>query len=189
MARPATHSKTELLAKLSAIFRADGFEGASMQALSQKTGLSKASLYHHFPGGKQEMAQKVLGEEGRRLQSLVLRPLTGDDPVLSLIESLQGIETFYAGAVPQCLMNSIMLGKGGDLFGDTIATAVAVWRTRLASAYGAAGAVDDEAVAWAAYAIERIQGSLILCRVEASRQPLERCLKELRGDVDFLKND
>ncbi len=189
MARPATHSKFELLAKLSAIFRTDGFDGASMQALSQKTGLSKASLYHHFPGGKQEMAQKVLGEEGRRLQSLVLQPLLADDPVLALNKSLQGVEAFYRGAVPQCLMNSIMLGRGGDLFGGTIASAVAVWRTRLASAYEAAGASDDEASAWAAYAIERIQGSLILCRVEASRKPLARCLDELRGDIAFLKND
>lgn len=189
MPRPPAHTKSELLSKLSDVFRHHGLDGTSMQTLAQVTGLSKASLYHHFPGGKDEMAEKVLVEEGRRLQALVLLPLDGPEPIDALCESFDGVGEFYGGDVPQCLMNSIMLGRGQTLFRDRIAAVVGVWRQRLAALYGAAGGSDEEAHAWALYALERLQGSLILCRVEKSRQPLDRCLEELQGDVQLLAVD
>jgi AcrR family transcriptional regulator len=95
MARPATFSKSELLAKLTEVFRRSGYDGASMADLSKITGLSKASLYHHFPGGKAEMATTVMAEEGKRLQQLVLAPL-GDlsNPAEALENSLDGVGSF-----------------------------------------------------------------------------------------------
>ncbi len=184
MARPATYSKSALLAKLSDIFRRSGYDGASMADMSTATGLSKASLYHHFPGGKAEMAAMVMAEEGKRLQKLVLAPLARrDPPVEALQDSLDGVALFYGGDVPQCLMNSILLGSGEAIFRKEISVALSAWTSALADAFAAAGSPDDEASAWAAYALERIQGVLIICRVVANRSPLEQCLAELRGDV------
>ena len=150
------------------------------------SGLSKASLYHHFPGGKEEMAEKVLGEEGVRLQQLVLSHLEQDNPAEALLASLQGVREFYSGDIPQCLMNSITLGRGGDLFGVSVAAAVKTWQGKLAERYEDLGASEEEAVSWSRYAVERIQGALVVCRVQASRAPLESSLEELEGDVGFV---
>lgn len=189
MARPATFSKSQLLAKLTAVFRRSGYSGASMADLSRATGLSKASLYHHFPGGKADMAAKAMAEEGKRLQKLVLTPLGKlDSPVGALENSLRGVALFYSGDVPQCLMNSILLGSGEAIFRTEIAAAVSAWMKLLASAYEAAGASSGEASAWAAYALERIQGALIICRVAANRSALEQCLAELQGDIAAIEN-
>ncbi len=187
MPRPATMSKADLLGKLARVFRQAGFDGASMAELSAITGLSKASLYHHFPDGKAEMAQQVLVEEGRRLQQLVLKPLDNlSDPVAALTISLRGVGEFYEGSAPQCLMNSVMFGQGASLFKKDIATVVAIWQARLGAAYREAGTDEQEADAWSAYALQRIQGALILCRVVTDREPLETCLAELRADIEFL---
>lgn len=184
MARPATFSKSQLLARLTSVFRRSGYDGASMAELSRATGLSKASLYHHFPGGKADMAAKVMAEEGKRLQKLVLAPLAETrTPVQSLEKSLEGVAGFYGGDVPQCLMNSILLGSGEAVFRAEISAAVTAWMKLMAGAYEAVGAPPDEAAAWASYALERIQGALILCRVAANRTALEDCLAELQGDV------
>jgi len=184
MARPATFSKSELLAKLTEVFRRSGYDGASMADLSKITGLSKASLYHHFPGGKAEMARTVLAEEGKRLQQLVLAPLGNlSDPLKALENSLHGVGQFYSGEVPCCLMNSIMLGSGEALFKQGISDAITAWSNLLTRAYEATGVSADEALAWAAYALERIQGALIICRVASNRDAFEQCLIELRGDV------
>lgn len=185
MPRPPKQTKAETLQKLKQVFRDHGYEGASMQALSEATGLSKASLYHHFPDGKQEMASQVLLEEGRKLQSLVLAPLSEKRNSEALIDSLSATAEFYDSDVPQCLMNSLTLGEGGRLFGDTVKETVAAWRTVLAANYQALGASSEEADAWSAYALERIQGALVMSRVEASRAPLEQCLSELEGDVRY----
>lgn len=184
MARPATFSKSELLVKLADVFRRSGYDGTSMAELSKVTGLSKASLYHHFPRGKAEMAASVMAEEGKRLQQLVLAPLASlDRPLDALQNSLDGVGQFYGGDVPRCLMNSILLGSGEAIFRQDISVAVLAWMKLLAKAYQAAGASPDEAQAWSAYALQRIQGALIICRVVSSRAVLEECLNELSGDV------
>ncbi len=187
MARPATYTKSTLLAKLSDVFRRSGYDGASMADLSTATGLSKASLYHHFPSGKTEMAAMAMAEEGKRLQTLVLSPLTQQkSPNEALQNSLKGVALFYGGDVPQCLMNSILLGSGEAIFRKEISAVLSVWQKALAGAFAAAGSASDEAAAWAAYALERIQGALIICRVVANRSPLEQCLAELQGDVSAI---
>lgn len=185
MPRPPKQPKAETLQKLKQVFRDHGYEGASMQALSEATGLSKASLYHHFPGGKQEMASQVLLEEGKKLQALVLAPLTDGSHAEALLDSLSATAEFYDGNIPQCLMNSLTLGEGGNLFSETVKETVAAWRTMMAAKYQTLGASSEEAEAWSAYALERIQGALVMSRVEASRAPLEQCLSELEGDVRY----
>lgn len=188
MPRIAKLSKHALVEKLSVVFENNGFAGASMAMLAHASGLSKASLYHFFPGGKQEMATQALGQAGARLQALMLAPLTdGSSAQDRLHASLEGTATYYAGAAPVCLMNSLLVGDGTVLFAEQIRHAVEIWQKSLSSAYEDAGADPTEARAWAAYAVERIQGALILCRVMASRSPLEACLSELKTDVDLLE--
>jgi len=49
-----------LLRQLGQVFRERGYEGATLTQLAAATGLGKASLYHHFPGGKAEMADVLV---------------------------------------------------------------------------------------------------------------------------------
>ena len=49
---------------LAEAFREHGFEGASLAQLCEATGLGKGSLYHFFPGGKDEMAEVVAAIQG-----------------------------------------------------------------------------------------------------------------------------
>ncbi len=187
MPRIAKLSKAEISDRLMGVFVHSGYEGASLKMLAEAVMLSKASLYHHFPKGKEDMAAHVLGQSGVRLQSLVLAPLMSGRSAVSrrdsLIASLDGTALYYSGAVPMCLMNSLLLGGGQALFGDQINKTVSVWQQGLEKGLSSAGADRSDAAAWGAYAIERIQGSLILCRVRGMRVPLENCLSELKADV------
>ena len=54
--------RSDVIPVLAEIFREHGFEGASLSIIGEKTGLGKGSLYHFFPGGKEEMAASVLHE-------------------------------------------------------------------------------------------------------------------------------
>ena len=187
MARIAKLTKPELAEKLTAVFENSGYEGASLKSLAEAAELSKASLYHHFSGGKAEMAETVLARAGMRLQKHILDPLAargaGKD---RLLNSLEGVAVYYGGTVPVCLMNSLLLGEGRPLFGRGIGQAVTVWQKGLEVALVSAGESHHEATAWAAYAVERIQGALVMCRVQQSRNPLEVCLSELTADVAAL---
>ena len=59
----------DVLPALGEVFREHGFEGASLSVIGKRTGLGKGSLYHFFPGGKEEMAAAVLTEIDGRFQA------------------------------------------------------------------------------------------------------------------------
>ena len=59
MVRTATVSDVELIERLAKVFKDYGYQGASMSIIAKASGLQKASLYHRFPGGKEQMAQET----------------------------------------------------------------------------------------------------------------------------------
>lgn len=177
-------SKAGLADRLTPVFEAYGYEGASLSLLAKAAGLSKASLYHHFPNGKRDMAAAVLARAGARLQTLVIAPLHSTaSPVERLGQSLDGVARLYEGDIPGSLMNSLLVGEGRGLFGAIVAGGVAAWEQALAGVYEAAGKPAAAARDTARQTLERIEGALVLCRVEGSRVPLEGALTSLRGGL------
>lgn len=65
MARTKSDVRETVVAKLVDIFYEHGFDGTSLSIISERTGLQRASLYHHFPGGKEEMAKAVIETSDR----------------------------------------------------------------------------------------------------------------------------
>ncbi len=51
--------RADVLPQLAEVFRAHGYEGATLALISDATGLGKGSLYNFFPGGKQQMARAI----------------------------------------------------------------------------------------------------------------------------------
>ena len=52
--------KSDAITRVAEVFRELGFEGASLYEITERTGLSKGSLYHFFPEGKESMAAEIL---------------------------------------------------------------------------------------------------------------------------------
>ena len=75
------NEKLEIIDRLFVVFRDRGYEGSSLADLSQATGLGKSSLYHHFPRGKEQMAEAVL-ERGRSfIQSAIAEVARSPEPL------------------------------------------------------------------------------------------------------------
>jgi AcrR family transcriptional regulator len=56
MARPISpESRERLLAAAEGLFHQHGYHAVSMADIAAATGIRKASLYHHVPGGKEEL--------------------------------------------------------------------------------------------------------------------------------------
>ncbi|MFV2091191.1 MAG: TetR/AcrR family transcriptional regulator, partial [Pseudomonadales bacterium] len=73
-------SRKTLLRALREVFEAKGFDGTTLTQLAESTGLGKASLYHHFPGGKGEMAAVLLRGSVAELEQLAFARLAGRLP-------------------------------------------------------------------------------------------------------------
>ncbi len=62
------------------VFRELGYEGASLNEITERTGIGKGSLYHFFPGGKEQMAVEVLDHVDRWFVENVFEPLERGEP-------------------------------------------------------------------------------------------------------------
>ncbi|HJU84577.1 MAG TPA: TetR/AcrR family transcriptional regulator [Holophagaceae bacterium] len=169
-----------ILLSLMEEFRTCGFDGVSLSRISEVTGLGKASLYHHFPGGKGEMARAVMDLAGSWLETNVFVFLEGKgDPAIRLESALQALEGFYQQGRKSCLLDVMPVGGSPEVR----AAVKTVLRRFLAGFEGLArdaGYDAAEARARAEAALVGIQGSLVLARALDDAAPFLAQMQSLR---------
>ncbi len=176
-------SKQTYIPILLKLFRQFGYEGVTLTKISQATGLGKASLYHHFPGGKAEMAAVALADVNLWLETRIL-PILAIDESRSPIDVFQSMceETsrfFNAGQNP-CLWAVLAMEEASDhLFHDEISAAFSRWITAIANVLVAARVAPTIAQQRGEDAIIAIQGALVVSRGLRDFAPFQRVLQQL----------
>jgi TetR/AcrR family transcriptional repressor of lmrAB and yxaGH operons len=180
-------AKDEVLARLLATFRSDGYDGASLAELSQRTGLGKSSLYHHFPGGKEEMATSVLAYLEDTLEPAFQRALSGKTAGARLARMLDTIDDFYAGGKAACLLERLAASVDRACFKKPLARAFQRFMAVFAEIGCSAGLQRDVAQARAEDAVVRIEGALVVASGTGDVKVFQRALAEIRST--FLEQD
>ena len=177
-------SRNELIARLAKVFRQYGYEGATLARLSEATGLGKASLYHYFPKGKEEMAAAVLNQINDCMEESVLAPLRGSgEPAERICAMSKNVAKFYNHGQQTCLLAVLALGESKDLFHTQIRCALNVWIDTLTTVLIEAGFEPARARCKAEDTILQIQGSLVLVRGLDDTAPFERIIKHLPEEL------
>jgi AcrR family transcriptional regulator len=185
MARPVKIEDSALHTKLSDVFRDVGYEGASLAKLSEATGLKRASLYHRFPDGKEQMAGEVMSRAEAWLTEHVLTPLKSKDaPEARIRAMIRALDGFYSGGRQACVLNMMSSPREdrGPLAGR-IRNAFRAWIEALAVVLSDAGADEHTAHFRAERAVALLQGSLVLSRGMSSTRPFRNCLAHLEGEL------
>lgn len=178
MAKPEA-AREDILAALAEVFRAHGYEGATLALITEATGLGKGSLYNFFPGGKEQMANEVLGSIDRWFNEKLYAPLRGaSDPAKGIAEMYAATSDYFRSGQRVCLVGVVALGASRDLFGEKVKVYFAGWVDALAAALRRLG--DDKSVARrkAEQAVLEIQGALVLARAFDDPKVFSRALKE-----------
>lgn len=185
MARPAKITDDVLYAKLSDVFREVGYDGASLARLSAATGLQKASLYHRFPGGKDQMADEVLRGAEAWLVANILTPLAAaGDPRGRIRVMIRALDQFYAGGRQACLLNLLASPPHTPSpLAERIRLAFQAFIDALAAVLRDAGLDAAVARARAERAIVLVQGSLVLCRGLGTPRPFRSTLRQLEQEL------
>lgn len=172
--------KEKVLERLTEVFRRVGYEGATLSQLSEATGLHRASLYHYFPGGKEEMARAVLDDLGAIVDKTILEPLQGEgEPLLRLKRMMKAVDHFYTGGKLNCVTGLFALSSARDLFHVEIGKGIEMWLEALASVAVEAGAKPAVARMRAENWLTQLQGALIMTRGMGDDALFKRVLKSL----------
>lgn len=173
-------SKKQVIPKLIPVFRNYGYEGATVSRLSEATGLKKASLYHHFQGGKEQMAAAVLEYVGNWLQEHVFAPLLSDKPPSDRIRAMsQGLDEFYQSGQAPCFLSVMSIGEADNLFHQQLEQALKNWLDLLTKVVEETGVEPEQARQRAEDTMMLLQGALVLVRVTQDTQPFKRAIAKL----------
>ena len=171
---------TQLMDRLTEVFRLHGYEGASLSRIADATGLQRASLYYRFPGGKEEMAEAVLAQADHWFASHILAPLSDQgEPADRVRRMAQRLGEFYGGGSASCLLDSLSLGEAANPLQDHVQRSFAAWLDALTGISREAGAKPALARRRSEEALMQIQGALVLARATGDRKPFRRVLAGL----------
>lgn len=165
---------------LHSLFRQYGYDGATLTKIAQVTGLGKASLYHHFPGGKDDMATAVLDYTERWLQEHILSLLAGEgSPEERLAQMCQQINDLYAAGTQPCLLAILHSGTGRDLFHERVRVILEVWIEAIAAVLVEIGLDAHLARQSSEDTLLAIQGALMLSLTLDNPAIFQRTLQRL----------
>ncbi|MCE3552346.1 TetR/AcrR family transcriptional regulator [Pseudonocardia sp. RS11V-5] len=165
MARPPSIEDDKLIDLIVSVFREKGFDGTAIGDLSAASGLQRASLYHRFPEGKEQMAEVALGKVGQRF-GWILEPMREDPEVArGIAETARRIGEFYGAGALSCVLDTMTLAGAPTAVRDHARSLAAAWIDAMTDAARRAGHRPDAALRAAKDAFVRIEGALVLGRV------------------------
>jgi len=159
-----------------------GLQATSFSEVLQVTGAPRGSIYHHFPGGKDQLVAAAVDAAGDHALR-VLEPLAGASPE-KITEAFLGLWRLLLERTDNtagCAVLAVTVAtRSGDLL-DRAGEAFRRWRTRLAELLAEGGLPDAEA--FAATLVAATEGAVVMARAERSTAPFDAVAAYLLSQV------
>ena len=183
---PTPGTRDRLVAAMLDALRTRGYHGVGLAELLTAAQAPKGVLYHHFPGGKAELAvraiESVVAKLGADLDKVLDRTA---DPVDALGAWMGSAQRVLAGSgfASGCPLATIALEStpDDDAIRAALAEGFASIRTRLADALAGAGMAQAQARGAAALIVSAYEGALLQARVAGSVQAMRDTSEALIG--------
>jgi len=171
---------TQLLDRISDVFRRYGYEGASLSRLTEATGLQRASLYHRFPDGKEEMAEAALSSVDAHFADDILAPLfEPGEPGSRVRRMATRLKAFHDEGRKACVLDTMSLGDRDDPPRAHVQQSFEAWIAAMTKIAREAGFTPAMAKRRAEESLVQIQGALVFSRATGDRKPFERVIHAL----------
>jgi TetR/AcrR family transcriptional regulator, lmrAB and yxaGH operons repressor len=149
-----------------------GLQATSFSEVLALTGAPRGSIYHHFPGGKDQLVAAAVDAAGAHALD-VLAPLAGAGPV-TVTETFLGLWRLLldrTGSTTGCAVLAVTVATGSDALLDRAGAVFRSWRARLADLLAAGGHPDPDP--FAATLIAAGEGAVVLARAARSLEPFD----------------
>lgn len=183
MARPSD-ARSRLVRVAAALFRQRGYDGVGLAEILEASGAPKGSFYHHFPDGKEQLAEACLGHAGGQVGEVIDMTMADAPDFQTGVRRLLALFADHferSGYRDGCPIASIALAlvPQSRSHGATVQTVFDDWEARLsahAARFGHAFDPDD-----AERLLMLVEGAWILARIRQSKAPLLRAADAFLG--------
>ena len=166
--------KRKMIERTAVLLAKKGLEGTSFSEVLAASGAPRGSLYHHFPGGKDELILAAVGLAGD--QALAVMERTAGQPAVIVAETFLALwrmvlekSDFGAG----CAALAVTVAADTPELLDRAAQVFRSWRTRLAALLAEGGVPAKRAAALATSLIAAAEGGVVLARADHSFEPFD----------------
>ena len=182
----APGTRDRLVAAMLEALRTRGYHGIGLTELLTAAQAPKGVLYHHFPGGKAELAVRAIESVVTRLGNDLDKALQrAGDPVDALGARMGSAQRVLAGSgySSGCPLATIALEStpDDDAIRAALAEGFAAIRMRLVDALVGAGMAQPQARGAAALIVSAYEGALLQARVAGSVQAMRDTAEALVG--------
>ncbi|MFF7725577.1 TetR/AcrR family transcriptional regulator [Streptomyces sp. NPDC008001] len=175
-------TRTRIQDAAAVLFRRNGYSGTGLKRIAAEADAPFGSIYHFFPGGKQQLTEETVRTAGTAYGRMVLELLDSlldslaDDPVESVAKAFEAAAddlaaTGYADACPIAAVawevastNEALRVATADVFGEWV-TAGEQWFARWVPDRDAARSLAHSLVML-------LEGAFVLSRAARDREPL-----------------
>jgi TetR/AcrR family transcriptional regulator, lmrAB and yxaGH operons repressor len=174
---PRIGTNERILRAAAELFRRQGYAATGIKSILEASHTPYGSLYHFFPGGKQEVAVAVIEAQGATYRELVESSFPPDaDVVEATIEFFSGgadlvEQTDFADACPIATL-ALEVASTDEPMRRAAAAAFESWLSVLTARFVAAGIAGDRAYELAVEMFCLIEGAFLLARTTRSGDPL-----------------
>jgi TetR/AcrR family transcriptional regulator, lmrAB and yxaGH operons repressor len=164
-----------------------GLQATSFSSVLAETNAPRGSIYHHFPGGKEELVTAAIAATEQHALSL-LDDETGVPAVdvaqsfLAAWRALLEYADFDAG----CALVAVTVAAETDAMRQRTAEAFRAWQEKLARSLAAGGLSPADAQSAATLLLAASEGAVVICRAERSIRPFEIVAEQLVEHVRGL---
>lgn len=178
-ARTGSDTRRKMIAGAALAIGTRGVGAMSLRDLAKEAGVPLGSTYHHFPGGKAQLAEEAVSSIGRKVARLVDKARAeGIEAALSAFARVwreQLVETDFRTGCP---VLAVATGDDPELT-ETARAIFASWQDLMVEGLVADGVPAQRAPGLARMIIASLEGAVAVCRAERSLEPLDEVSAEL----------
>lgn len=179
-------TRERILTATNELFRRQGFNGTSLSQIVKASKATTGSLYHFFPGGKDELTAEVLRTSGAAYGDLV------ELIVRAAVNPAQGIAEAFAGAgalleesdfIDPCPIGTVAreVASTHEPLRAQASAVISGWTQRFSDILSEAGVPAERSAALATLVVASIEGAFIMCRSHRSIEPMIMIGESLRS--------
>lgn len=178
-------TRSKLITATNELFRRQGYNGTSLKQVTAAAGAPVGSLYHHFPGGKAELARVTLETSGAVYRELFEAIWdAADDPASAISDLFEGAATLLEETdfIDPCPIGTVAreVASTDEGLRQTTDGVFKSWIAAAADRLRANGLAPSVADDLAANLVAAIEGGFVLARTARDGDVLRTCGRHQR---------
>lgn len=181
-------TKQRMLDSAVLLLRERGAPGVTVDAVLAHSGAPRGSVYHHFPGGRNEMLLGAVRLAGDYIAAMVDDSVADGDVQQTMARLVRFwkralTKTDYRAGCPVVAM-AVDSRESVPEAAELVREIFARWQASLSDVLSANGFAHDRAQRLATLIVSAVEGAVILCRAHRDLTPLDDVLTEIAPLLD-----